>query len=51
MQAVRVLGDSVQVIVAGGFADTLLSYPDMPEMHHEPELVMQGLYLIKTTKR
>ncbi len=50
-QAVRVLGDSVQVIVAGGFAETLLNYPDMPEMHHEPELVMQGLYLIKTTKR
>ncbi len=49
-QAVRVLGDSVQVIVTGGFAETLLSYSDLPEMHHEPELVMQGLYLIKTTK-
>jgi len=49
-QAVRVLGGSVQVIVTGGFAETLLNYPGMFEMHHEPELVVQGLYIIKTAK-
>ncbi len=49
-QAESVLGGSVQVIVVGGFAETLLNYPDMPEMHYAPDLVMQGLYLIKTKK-
>lgn len=36
----------VQIIITGGFAETVLSYPDMPEMFHEPDLVMQGLYNI-----
>lgn len=49
-QARHVLGASVQIIITGGFAETILSYPDMPEMHYEPDLVMQGLYIIKTTK-
>lgn len=49
-QAKHVLGDSVQIIITGGFAETILSYPNMPEMHYEPDLVMQGLYRIKTTK-
>ena len=49
-QAKHVLGDSVQIIITGGFAGTILSYPNMPEMHYEPDLVMLGLYRIKTTK-
>jgi len=34
----------MQIILTGGFAQTILSYPDMPVMHHRPDLVMQGLY-------
>lgn len=38
--------EPMQIIVTGGFAKTILSYPDMPPMHHKPDLVMQGLYNI-----
>ena len=48
--AKNVLGSSVQIIVTGGFAETILNYPDMPDIHYAPDLVMQGLYLIKTEK-
>ena len=34
----------VQIILTGGFAKTILGYPDMPAMHHKPDLLMQGLY-------
>ena len=40
------LGKSMKVIVTGGFAEQVLAYQDMPEMIHEPDLVMQGLYRI-----
>lgn len=36
----------VQIIISGGFAENILSYPAMPAMQHEPDLVMQGLYNI-----
>ncbi len=36
----------MQIIISGGFAETILEYPDMPVMHHEPDLVMQGVYNI-----
>lgn len=44
--AKQVLGESVKIIITGGFAQTILSYPEMPEIHHQPDLVMQGLYSI-----
>jgi type III pantothenate kinase len=37
---------SMQIIITGGFAKTILSYPNMPSMHHKPDLVMQGLYSV-----
>ena len=40
------LGSPMQIIVSGGFAKTILSYPDMPAMIHQPDLVMQGLFEI-----
>lgn len=40
------LGQSMKVVVTGGFAEPILAYRDMPEMIHEPDLVMQGLYRI-----
>ena len=40
------LGQSMKVVVTGGFAEQILAYRDMPEMIHQPDLVMQGLYLI-----
>jgi type III pantothenate kinase len=36
----------MQIIVSGGFARTILDYPDMPSMIHKPDLVMQGLFEI-----
>lgn len=42
------MGGPMQVILTGGFAKTILDYPDMPAMHHKPDLVMQGLYSIMT---
>jgi type III pantothenate kinase len=36
----------MRIILTGGFAKTILSYPDMPVMHYKPDLVMQGLYNI-----
>ena len=34
----------MQIIISGGFAKTILDYPDMPAMIHKPDLVMQGLF-------
>lgn len=45
------LSDPVQVIVTGGFAETILQYPGMPVMHHKPDLVMQGLYDIMKQRK
>ena len=36
----------MQIIISGGFAGTILDYPDMPAMVHRPDLVMQGLFEI-----
>lgn len=43
-----VLDSPMQVVLTGGFAETILNYPQMPVMHHKPDLVMQGLYSIMT---
>lgn len=40
------LGQSMKVIITGGFAEQVAAYQDMPEMIYEPDLVMQGLYRI-----
>ncbi|MBL4711325.1 MAG: type III pantothenate kinase [Gammaproteobacteria bacterium] len=37
----------VQIVLTGGFAEVILSYPDMPAMQCEPDLVMMGLLDIK----
>ena len=34
----------MKIIISGGFAETILDYPDMPTMIHNPDLVMQGLF-------
>jgi type III pantothenate kinase len=44
--AQKAMGEPMQIIITGGFAEVILRYPDMPAMHHEPDLVMQGLYNI-----
>ena len=36
----------MRIVLTGGFASTILDYPDMPAMLHKPDLVMQGLYKI-----
>jgi type III pantothenate kinase len=38
------MGKPVQIVLTGGFAETILAYPAMPLMCHKPDLVMQGLY-------
>lgn len=40
------MGEPMQIILTGGFAEAILDYPDMPAMIHKPDLVMQGLYAI-----
>ena len=34
------------IIISGGFARTILDYPEMPTMIHQPDLVMLGLFEI-----
>lgn len=46
--AKNTLGEPMKIIITGGFAQTILSYPSMPEMLYQPDLVMQGLYNIMT---
>ena len=41
----------MQIILTGGFAKTILSYPDMPVMQHKPDLVMQGLYSVMKQRK
>ncbi len=36
----------MQIIISGGFARTILDYPEMPTMIHQPDLVMLGLFEI-----
>ena len=43
--------DPMKIIITGGFAKTILDYPEMPVMHHEPDLVMQGLYNIMKQRK
>ncbi len=45
------MGEPVKIILTGGFAKIILDYPDMPKMHHEPDLVMQGLYTIMKQRK
>ncbi len=40
------LDSPMQIIISGGFAGTILDYPKMPTMIHQPDLVMQGLFEI-----
>jgi len=41
------MGDSMRIIITGGGAKNILSYPGMPSMECKPDLIMQGLYNIK----
>ena len=41
----------MKIIITGGFAKTILAYPDMPPMFHKPDLVMQGLYEIMKQRK
>jgi len=34
----------MQIIISGGYAETILAYSGMPVMKYEPDLVMHGLY-------
>ena len=40
------MGESMQIVITGGSAKMIMSYPGLPVMHHKPDLVMQGLYSI-----
>lgn len=51
VSAKSALGEQVKIIITGGFAQTIMSYPAMPEMLYQPDLVMQGLYNIMTQTR
>lgn len=38
------LGDSMKIIITGGMAEKMLSLIELPDMHHEPNLVLHGLF-------
>ena len=38
------LGDDMEIIITGGMAETMLPLLDQPEIHHEPHLVLHGLF-------
>jgi len=44
--ATQKMDSPMKIIISGGFAETILAYPGMPAMQHEPDLVMRGLYSI-----
>lgn len=39
------LGNNMIIIITGGMSEQIMSLPGMPEMLHEPDLVMKGLYV------
>lgn len=39
------LGSNMKIIITGGMSEQIMSLPSMPEMLHEPDLVMKGLYV------
>ena len=41
--AAQVLGNEMKIIITGGMSEQILSLPGMPQMQHEPELVLHGL--------
>lgn len=38
------LGSNLIIIITGGMSEQIMSLPGMPEMLHEPDLVMKGLH-------
>jgi type III pantothenate kinase len=38
------LGSHMKIIITGGMSEQIMSLPGMPEMLHEPDLVMKGLF-------
>jgi type III pantothenate kinase len=46
VSAKNALGEDMKLVITGGAAPTILAYPQMPEMSHQPDLVMQGLYRV-----
>jgi len=39
------LGNNMKIIITGGMSEQIMSLPGMPEMLHEPELVLKGLHV------
>ncbi len=40
------LGDGMKIIITGGMSEQIMSLPDLPEMVHEPDLVLIGLHTV-----
>jgi type III pantothenate kinase len=41
--AAKTLGNKMRIIITGGMSEQILSLPGIPQMQHEPELVLHGL--------
>ena len=39
------LGNNMKIIITGGMSEQIMSFSGMPEMLHEPELVLTGLHV------
>ena len=42
------LGSDMKIIITGGMSEQIMSLPAMPEMQHEPDLVLKGLFISAT---
>jgi len=43
------LGSNMKIIITGGMSERLMSLPGLPEMLHEPDLVLNGLHAVAET--
>ncbi len=47
----RCLGNSMKIIITGGMSGLIMSLPELPEMIHEPDLVLIGLHASARQRR
>jgi type III pantothenate kinase len=40
------LGNGMKIIITGGMSEQIMSLPDLPDMVHEPDLVLIGLHAV-----
>jgi len=44
------LGDGMKIIITGGMSEQIMSLPELPDMVHEPDLVLIGLHAVAESR-